>query len=70
MTSQPSLQTAHRPARLWLALFLIGIGWGVMRTTDLGVWGLLTGIAAGAAVEDGRHVRGELDERRARAGRR
>jgi uncharacterized membrane protein len=29
MTSQPSLQTAHRPTRLWLALFIIGIGWGI-----------------------------------------
>ena len=31
-------------------LVFVGIGWGVMRTTDLGVWGLAMGIAAGAAV--------------------
>lgn len=29
MTSQPTRQAAHRPTRLWLVLFAIGIGWGI-----------------------------------------
>jgi drug/metabolite transporter (DMT)-like permease len=29
MTSQPTLQAVHRPTRLWLALLIIGIGWGI-----------------------------------------
>ncbi len=31
-------------------LVFVGIGWGVMRTTDLGVWALAMGVAAGAGV--------------------
>lgn len=31
-------------------LVFVGIGWGVMRTTDLWVWGLVMGVVAGAAV--------------------
>lgn len=31
-------------------LVFVGIGWGVMRTTDLWIWGLVLGVIAGAAV--------------------